>query len=65
MTGERMQHCFNCGAEIGVYRSYPGDLDTCGARECEREARYQRQAESDDRYARAQEDDFQRYSGGW
>lgn len=33
---EKMQHCFNCGAEIGVYRSYPSDVESCGARECER-----------------------------
>lgn len=35
---KKMRHCFNCGAELGVYADYD-PLDTCGANECEREAR--------------------------
>lgn len=38
MANPKMRYCFNCGAELGVSAfHYP--LDTCGARECEREAR--------------------------
>jgi hypothetical protein len=33
----KMQYCFFCGEEIGVYSDYD-PLDTCGKRECEREA---------------------------
>lgn len=36
-----MHYCFNCGAELGMYegKQRQRDMDTCGARECEREAR--------------------------
>lgn len=43
----RKRHCFNCGAEIGD-SAYYERFDTCGQRECEREARAaQRQARSE------------------
>lgn len=61
MAKEKMQHCFNCGEELGVYASWPGDVEICGARDCQREARYQAQSEADERYSRASEDDFMRY----
>ena len=35
---KKMQHCFWCGEELGVYDSYGQNYDTCGKRECEREA---------------------------
>lgn len=35
---QKMRHCFNCGAELGVYADYDR-FDTCGSRECDREAR--------------------------
>ncbi len=40
----KMCHCFNCGKETGIH-AYWEATDTCGARECEREARYARDAE--------------------
>lgn len=39
MSTPKMRHCFNCGAELGVYADYDR-LDTCGALECDREARH-------------------------
>lgn len=39
MAKERMQYCFNCGAELGIYRPEPGDIECCGKRECMREMR--------------------------
>jgi hypothetical protein len=33
----KLRHCFFCGEEIGFYADYD-QLDTCGKRECEREA---------------------------
>lgn len=33
----KMQHCFNCGAELGVYVD-SDPLDCCGKLECQREA---------------------------
>jgi hypothetical protein len=36
----RMRHCFNCGAELGVYAARDYDpMDTCGALECDKGAR--------------------------
>jgi hypothetical protein len=32
----KMQHCFNCGKELGVYQAYYGDIQACGAHECYR-----------------------------
>jgi hypothetical protein len=43
----KMRHCFNCGAEIGIHAQHD-PLDTCGAHECEREARNCEQQERDD-----------------
>lgn len=44
----RMRHCWYCGKKMGVIENKHYDrYDTCGARECEREARYQFQAEHD------------------
>lgn len=34
----KMRHCFNCGAELGVYADHD-PLDDCGAQECQRAAR--------------------------
>jgi len=34
----KMRHCFNCGAELGVYADYD-QMDDCGKRECARAAR--------------------------
>lgn len=44
-----MRHCFFCGAELGFLAASEYDaLDTCGARECERAARDERQRERDE-----------------
>lgn len=38
--------CWNCGASMGVIENrYYDSGDTCGATECDREARYQAEAE--------------------
>ena len=58
---KKMQHCWYCGKELGVYDKYPRDRDTCGAKECEREARYDDQAERDAAAERAAEDDYRFY----
>lgn len=58
-----MQHCFNCGEEIGIYVRYPGDEpECCGKKECMRELRYQMQDEEADRRCRAEEDRYERYA---
>lgn len=61
MGKQRMQHCFNCGAELGVFELYPGDVEHCGARECAKEASYQRAAEETEIRERAEADEYDRY----
>ena len=58
---EKMQHCFNCGAECGVFDNYWRDLVTCGNRECDREATYVYQCQEADARESAREDNYGRY----
>lgn len=51
MNKMKMRHCFNCGEELGVSADHD-PLDTCGKKECEREARDQMQAEREEAHAR-------------
>lgn len=37
MKTPKIQYCFNCGAELGVYIHYAGDIECCGKPECNRE----------------------------
>lgn len=62
MGKERMQFCFNCGAEIGVFRAYHGDINTCGAQECEREARNTEAARREEAHEQLDRDNGW---GGW
>lgn len=55
MKKPKMRHCFNCGAELGVY-AYYDPLDTCGALECNREARNAEAAERDEAHERLDKD---------
>ena len=50
-----MRHCFNCGAELGAYWDFDR-RDTCGARECNREAADDARAERDDAHERLDRD---------
>jgi hypothetical protein len=60
MMPKRMQHCFYCGAELGVYDNF-GEPDACGERICQRELRYCYQSERAERRAKADDDDYNRY----
>ena len=53
--------CFNCGEDLGEGRSYPGDIDSCGKPECEREARDVQRSRDEEARQRAAEDDYERY----
>jgi hypothetical protein len=55
----RTSSCMNCGADLGYYESDP--YRSCGAQECDREARYARACALDERMERAREDDYERY----
>ena len=48
MSKPKMQHCFNCGAELGVYEAYYGDLQNCGASECTKAESETHQAEREE-----------------
>ena len=58
---EKEHFCFNCGESCGSYFAVPGDIHTCGAAECEREARYADQADRTERREAAERDDYGRY----
>lgn len=59
---KKMQHCFNCGKELGIYDHCPGDIETCGSSECEREARNCERERSDQLREDAASDNYERYS---
>lgn len=55
MAKAKMHHCFNCGAEIGVYADYQPS-DTCGNIKCEREAQAQFAEEREEAHERLDRD---------
>lgn len=61
MSEAKRQHCFNCGADLGVFVAYRGDILTCGSRECDRAASDQAAYEHDEARERAGADDYERY----
>ena len=66
MAKEKMQHCFNCGKEIGVFASYSGDINSCGERECQNAERDAYQERESIARERAAEDGYAAYGGsGW
>lgn len=62
MSKPKMQYCFNCGEELGVYVAYYGDLQNCGKSECMRAERDAYQAEREEAHQRL--DDEMGY-GNW
>lgn len=61
MSAPRMQHCFYCGEELGVYRHFPEDIESCGKSECQREMnKAYREREAEVREA-AENDNYDRY----
>jgi hypothetical protein len=44
-----MQHCFFCGEQLGVFDAAGERYLTCGARLCEREARFGEDADARER----------------
>jgi hypothetical protein len=51
----KMRFCFNCGAELGCYAD-SDPLDTCGAQECDREARNAVRNEQEEAHERLDRD---------
>jgi hypothetical protein len=56
-----MQHCFNCGEALGVYKSYAGDIEVCGKPECLREARNAERQQIEEAQYAAERDDWSTY----
>jgi hypothetical protein len=51
----KMRHCFYCGEGLGVYADYH-PLDTCGKRECNREAQDHQGMDREEAHRRLDED---------
>lgn len=61
MSKVRMQRCFNCGEELGMYEHEPGDIEACGARDCQREMRAAHREQDEAAQERARDDNYERY----
>ncbi len=58
----KVRHCWVCGADMGfIENRFYDRMDTCGARECEREARDAHEAERE--AAHDAVDEY--FNGGW
>jgi hypothetical protein len=51
----KMRHCFNCGADLGVYADFD-PLDNCGERECMRAAADAEAQEREDAHEQLDQD---------
>jgi hypothetical protein len=58
---KRMQYCYACGKELGVYYLGSGEFDTRGNTECSKILREDMRASRDERQCEAERDDYQRY----
>jgi hypothetical protein len=59
---ERMQYCFNCGEELGVYKRYRDEPpECCGRRECQRELRDVMDLDYQTRREAGEVDEYRRY----
>ena len=54
-------HCDWCGGYLGEGDKYPGEPESCGKPECNREVRDMYQAARAERMWEAEEDDYMRY----
>jgi len=52
---EKERFCFNCGESLGVL-GWSDRYDTCGKRECDREARYAMQADREEAHEQLDRD---------
>jgi len=53
-------YCGWCGEKLGDGKPFPGDVESCGAKECNRNVREMLQQEDDEARERAA-DDYGRY----
>ena len=58
---EKMQYCFNCGVELGIYETHSDYFNTCGSKECERAAREAYAEQEAEATERARADQYDHY----
>lgn len=58
---KRQCYCHNCGADLGVFDTWPGDVLDCGSPECSRETRAVYRERDDAARESAERDDYDRY----
>jgi len=58
---KRMQYCYWCGQELGIYERHSDDFDTCGKIECNRQLKNSHEAEEDELKHEAEQDHYDRY----
>lgn len=56
-----LQHCANCGEELGRFYLSQGEVESCTRPECVREVNDQRRGQLEEARERAAADDFERY----
>lgn len=56
MSTAKQHHCFNCGADLGVYEAYYGDLQNCGSGECNRAEQDIHRSERDEAHEKLDRD---------
>ena len=61
MSKPKRHFCFNCGEDLGIYAAYHGDIQNCGKAECNREERYQYEAESAEAHEKLDRDNGWEY----
>lgn len=46
---KKVHYCDNCGEQIGTYEAWPGEPQSCGKHECDKELRLQQESDADER----------------
>ena len=54
---KKMQYCFSCGVELGIYHMPFGEWDSCGKKECDQ---FRRDTDEEVR-SEAEKDHYDRY----
>ena len=58
---KKMQHCFWCGEELGIYDNFGWRFEHCQNQKCAEEARHAELSEQEELRHRAEDDEYERY----